>query len=393
MRDHDLTNLIAATDGPLDETRAAIAAVGAATAAQLLLAEVVSRAAALPPPPVAVDVQLVLTSEAKEHSFVLTVGPDGARAERARLEAPLVEIRQELAELVRTVYGPEAAASDATRAMRIMSEPGPASDDPADPWLAERRAATLAAGQVIGACSPRGADLAALARLFGSDKWGDNLYTDHYERHLAPYRDRRVRLLEIGIGGFEDPHGGGESLRMWRHYLRRGLIYGLDLYEKSLDEPRVLTVRGDQSDAAAMARLADTIGPLDVVIDDGSHLSAHVIASFTALFPRLAPGGLYVIEDLQTSYWSGWNGDRAPDDPATTIGYLKTLADGLHHQDQPERAGREPSEIELSVRAIHLYHNIAFIEKGLNAEPTAPSWVRREVSDMDLEPKGSMRRR
>ena len=40
-----------------------------------------------------------------------------------------------------------------------------------------------------------------------------------------------------------------------------------------------------------------------VFIDDGSHVPAHVATSFYALFPRLADGGLYVIEDVQTAFW------------------------------------------------------------------------------------------
>jgi demethylmacrocin O-methyltransferase len=132
---------------------------------------------------------------------------------------------------------------------------------------------------------------------------------------------------------------------------------------------------------------------LDIVIDDGSHISSHVIMSFSTLFPALSDGGLYVIEDLQTSYWPGWNGNRSdPNDPATTLGFLKVLLDGLHHQDQLTRTSTLPSAIERNVRAVHLYHNLAFIEKGINEEPTAPSWVRRHESDMDLIPKGSMRR-
>lgn len=56
----------------------------------------------------------------------------------------------------------------------------------------------------------------------------------------------------------------------------------------------------DQADREHLTRiLDDEFGPaeLDVVIDDASHLLVPTIASFEVLFPRLRPGGLYVIED------------------------------------------------------------------------------------------------
>src|SRR5262249_40202111 len=40
--------------------------------------------------------------------------------------------------------------------------------------------------------------------------------------------------------------------------------------------------------------------PLDLVVDDGAHLHAPTRISFNCLFPRLRPGGQYVIEDWPT---------------------------------------------------------------------------------------------
>lgn len=390
----DVAALIACAQGTLAETRAQLQGRWE-QAAQLVLEEVAVRASVLPGPdrPAAVQLELVTPDAVLE--YVLDAGPDGPALRRGTATDPPVRLRQELGELVRAVYGSAAAPHDATRAIWIMNEPGPQTDDPDDPWLGELRAATLAAAQIVRACSPYRMPLDALAQRFGSDKWGDHLYTEHYERHLARYRDSRIRLLEIGVGGFEDPCRGGESLRMWKHYFPRGLIHGLDLYDKTpLEEPRIRTFVGDQSDRAFLAELAARIGPLDVVVDDGSHVSDHVVASFQALFPLLEDGGTYVVEDLQTAYWPGWNGGRDDlDDPGTTTGFVKRLVDGLHHQDQmPARADRPLLAIERHVRAIHLYHNLLFVEKGVNAEQTAPSWVRRFENDMDLVPKGSMRR-
>jgi predicted O-methyltransferase YrrM len=71
----------------------------------------------------------------------------------------------------------------------------------------------------------------------------------------------------------------------------------------------------DQGDRALLEKIvADEFGtePLDLVIDDASHLLPETTASFNALFPRLRPGGLFVLED-----WS-WQHPRDED----VVGFL-----------------------------------------------------------------------
>lgn len=55
----------------------------------------------------------------------------------------------------------------------------------------------------------------------------------------------------------------------------------------------------DQADAVALRNVlsSERIEHLDLVIDDASHHYVKTCASFATLFPRLRPGGLYVIED------------------------------------------------------------------------------------------------
>lgn len=72
------------------------------------------------------------------------------------------------------------------------------------------------------------------------------------------------------------------------------------LHDRDL-EHRVVTAFGtDQGDQAALTRIVDdarSSEPLDLIIDDGSHILGPTRASFEVLFPRLRPGGLFVIED------------------------------------------------------------------------------------------------
>jgi hypothetical protein len=194
-------------------------------------------------------------------------------------------------------------------------------------------------------------NLTGLARVYWSDKAGGHHYTPHYQRHLGHLRPRRVRLLEIGIGGYDSPTSGGASLRMWRDYFQLGEIHGLDIHEKRIDEPRVHIHRGDQSDVAFMTQLAREHGPFDVIIDDGSHVNAHVRASFTALFhDHLRPGGIYVIEDMATAY-DPTLGGGPPGHPETSVELVKSLVDDVTLKPQ-------------LVAAVHVYEQIAFIEKS-----------------------------
>ena len=212
-------------------------------------------------------------------------------------------------------------------------------------------------------------NLRRCARIYGSDKWGFHWYCQHYERHFAHLRRKNIILLEVGIGGYEDPKSGGSSLRMWRRYFPHGQIYGIDIADKSAhNERRIHTFQGDQCDEEFLRQVVARIGKPHIVIDDGSHINSHVIKTFQILFPVLADDGIYVIEDTQTSYWPEFGGSSenlitAP----TSMCMLKGLIDGLNHAEYV-RPGFVPSYFDKRIVSMHFYHNIVFVHKGLNDE-------------------------
>jgi hypothetical protein len=212
-------------------------------------------------------------------------------------------------------------------------------------------------------------DLCRIAAQFKTDKWGTHRYAQHYQRHLEHLRHKPIRLLEIGVGGYSHPNRGGASLRMWKAFFPKALVVGVDLHDKSaLAEPRIVIVRADQSDPEALRRVSETHGPFDVIVDDGSHVSAHVRSTFATLFPLLAPDGVYAIEDLQTSYWPEYGGAVDLADPTTSMALVKALVDGLNHEEHLETG--EPSYSDRHVVAVHCYHNLVIVQKGVNAEGT-----------------------
>jgi len=154
----------------------------------------------------------------------------------------------------------------------------------------------------------------------------------------------KLRMLEIGLGcgnhfmpagtgGFLGLRGGeaGGSANAWRALLPPPLELELHVMEYdtkcahawATHHPGLAHVHtGDQSSAADLARVvAEAGGPgFDVIIDDGSHFNEHQIATAKQLVKAVAPGGVYVIEDIQSSCknWIANQGERT--DRAHTVG-------------------------------------------------------------------------
>lgn len=216
-------------------------------------------------------------------------------------------------------------------------------------------------------------ELRRLAVVFGTDKEGAHFYAGHYQHHFQHMRRRDINLLEIGIGGYQNPKAGGQSLRMWKAYFTKGKIFGIDIHKKRYhDEKRIKTFKGSQTDDDFLKSVAEEIGGIDIVIDDGSHRNTHVIKTFKTLFPLLKHDGIYVIEDLQTSYWEEmkgtvWDGSKDLDAPFTSMNFLKRLVDGLNYEEF-SHDDYAPTYFDRNIISVHFYHNLAFIYKGDNSE-------------------------
>lgn len=207
--------------------------------------------------------------------------------------------------------------------------------------------------------------LSRIAQRTGTDKWWLHGYTEVYHRHFAPLRERPLRLLEIGVGGAENPAVGGHSLRMWREYFPNATIVGIDIHDKAeLAGDRIVIERGSQSDPGFMRALCDRHGPFDIVIDDGSHLSDDVVCSLTLLWERLPDGAIYAIEDIQCAFDDRFACGHGPDSPELSVNVLKRLVDT--QTLAPAGAGPDagPGPFAGTVSAIHFHPNLVLIEKG-----------------------------
>jgi hypothetical protein len=211
---------------------------------------------------------------------------------------------------------------------------------------------------------PLGADLDLLAALYGTDKFGEHEYTPVYRELMHASRRKPVRLLEIGVGGFASALGG-ESLRMWESYFRRGRIYGIDLFDKTaLSGGRVQVFQCSQVDAPKLTALATEHGPFDFIIDDGSHENAHQVETFRILWPHLKDGGAYIVEDVQTSYWPSYGGGPlgTPGYARSCMQWFKNLADSVN---LPEFLQPAPAGLDAGVASIAFHHNLIVLRKDL----------------------------
>ena len=188
-------------------------------------------------------------------------------------------------------------------------------------------------------------------------------YLSIYDRHLSRYRGSAVRMLEIGV--FK-----GGSLRMWREYLgSSATIFGIDIDPgcKTFDGLHAQVRIGSQDDAGFLDKVLTEMGGVDVIVDDGSHLSSHQIKSFQHLFPKLSDGGIYICEDLHSNYWRGWHqgGYRRG---GTFIETTKRIIDDMH-SDFHQKGERELDRASRSVGAMHFYNSMIVIEKSEQQRP------------------------
>jgi len=214
--------------------------------------------------------------------------------------------------------------------------------------------------------------LTKLAISYGTDKFGYHDYTPNYYKLFKHLRNKPIRLLEIGVGGYQDADRGGESLEVWRDFFPKAKVIGIDIQTKEMDlGDRVQILKGSQVDPDFLRQLVADHGPFDIIIDDGSHQNLHVVTSFELLYPTLAPGGIYVVEDVQTSFFPRFGGSIEMTQP-NSVGYFSQKFRNFDTDD--------------SILCMGRFHNMVATKK--------PARATSKVSLNDLLarlPKGELR--
>ena len=207
--------------------------------------------------------------------------------------------------------------------------------------------------------------LDSLAKIYKTDKGWAHGYPPIYEKWLHGYRRKPIRMLEIGVGGYAKTHFGGNSLRMWKRYFSKGIITGIDIHDKKeFAEKRIHIYQGDQAEAEFLKKVNQEQGPFDIILDDGSHQQAHILASYQTLFPLLKPGGIYIIEDTQTAYWPKYQGSTQL--MKTIPSSMNHIIDRIHHVNRSEWIKEDvPADLVVDpIESIAFYHNLIFVVKS-----------------------------
>jgi predicted O-methyltransferase YrrM len=194
------------------------------------------------------------------------------------------------------------------------------------------------------------------------------------EEFIAIAQEVKPRnLLELGV--FR-----GGSIVAYNELLRPAKLVGIDFhrqwgdnlesYVRSPDVCGHVSLYDDvnQADRTTLAKIcADSFGsaPIDVVVDDASHLLSETRESFRELFPRLRPGGIYVIEDWAWAHWPGerWQRERGGDyfrgkEPVSSL-IVELLAICASRQSLIEK-------LQISFTAVYIFKGWEKIEPGFD---------------------------
>lgn len=189
-------------------------------------------------------------------------------------------------------------------------------------------------------------------------------YFDIYERHLARFRGTSPVMIEIGVFG-------GGSLAMWKEYFGPGCqIVGVDINPdcKQHEGDGIEVFIGSQDDPAIFDAILSKYPRIDILLDDGSHIMKHMIASFELMYNRLHQNGVYLVEDTHTCYWNQYGGGVGRE--GSFMEFVKGKLDELN---AVHTQGELPiSEFTRSTDCIACYDSIVVFERRPQGFRQAP---------------------
>ena len=208
----------------------------------------------------------------------------------------------------------------------------------------------------------------------GTDKTAIHHYEITYARILERFqREPDFAMLEIG-------YGSGAGIKFWTSLFPKAFIYCFDRdHEEEGDRYKVLKV--DQSDLQNLQNgMAAIEHPIGLIVDDGSHHPSHQLLTFCILFQALLkPGGTYVIEDIETSYWRngllyGYLCNYGLADPWSAIEAFKVVCDYVNRrflcnedksllQYRMMSVGLDPTVVD-AVEAVQFARNLIVLNKA-----------------------------
>ena len=194
------------------------------------------------------------------------------------------------------------------------------------------------------------------------NKWEH--YIDIYDSFFSKYRNKEIVLLEIGVA-----HGG--SLQMWRKYFgEKAMLIGVDINPecKQFETGNTKIFIGSQQDEMFLSELINKIPKVDILLDDGGHTMMQQITTFKMLYNHIKEDGLYVCEDLHTSYWGEYGGGYKRN--SSFIEFAKGFVDNINgwHARKSDKK-KMFNFITETAYGLHFYDSMVFLEKRKRPQP------------------------
>ena len=134
----------------------------------------------------------------------------------------------------------------------------------------------------------------------GTDKLVGHSYVPVYAALIEARRAAVRTVVEIGTAS-------GASAVAWAAYFPNARVHAVDVSLKDVvfgkDEPRIAFHELDSTHEPGVARLLRDVGPVDVLVDDGSHRPEDQLRTLELFAAGMsADGGVYFVEDLNPSW-------------------------------------------------------------------------------------------
>lgn len=229
-------------------------------------------------------------------------------------------------------------------------------------------------------------DLAKYGAQTGTDKITHHGYHRYYPLYLERLRSitEQWSMLEIGTDQ-------SRSLEMWKKYFPSNVfVYGVDIGVTAQGD-RFQIFQADQSKPQDLQRVIRSIqssspDSTHFIIDDGSHIPEHQISTFNLLFASLlTPGGVYIIEDIETSYWTrgglyGYNTEYGYRHNRSLIEVFKDLLDEINQEFLTPRNRERQNQCLDSIVSRETRASIGSITFGQNCIIV----IKKTGEEMDL---------
>ncbi|MGV3528888.1 MAG: class I SAM-dependent methyltransferase [Flavisolibacter sp.] len=182
-------------------------------------------------------------------------------------------------------------------------------------------------------------------------------YFEIYDRHFFRFRGKAITFVEFGVS-----HGG--SLQMWKKYFGdHAKIIGIDINPecKKFEEDQIQIFIGSQEDSDFLNQLQQSIKSIDILLDDGGHTMKQQKMTFKHLYNSISPGGVYLCEDLHTSYMPSYGGGFRR--KSNFIEYTKNYIDLLNVTWINKVFDSDAKIFHRSTYSIHYYDSVVVMEK------------------------------